>query len=113
MGLGRPGLTRGQLVPQAPSELQTRQLAFSADYLVVSGQPIGCAPCPERLKRRLRARLHHGPLSHQVIALAATGQLDMAAAGQIRLAVVNDLAVIAALHLRHNGHRSPRQAGMS
>jgi hypothetical protein len=38
--------------------------------------------------RRLRARLHHGPLSHQVIALAATGQLDMAAAGQIRLAVV-------------------------
>ena len=37
---------------------------------------------------RLRARLHHGPLSHQVFALAATGQLDMAAAGQIRLAVV-------------------------
>ena len=30
------------------------------------------------------ARLHHGPLSHQVIALAATGQLDMAAARQIR-----------------------------
>jgi len=24
---------------------------------------------------RLRERLHHGPLSHQVIALAATGQL--------------------------------------
>ena len=37
---------------------------------------------------RLRARLHHGPQSHQVIALAATGQLGMAAAGQIRLAVV-------------------------
>ena len=43
---------------------------------------------PQRTERRLRARLHHGPLSHQVIALAATGQLDMAAAGQIRLAVV-------------------------
>jgi hypothetical protein len=34
------------------------------------------------------ARLHQGPLSRQVIALAATGQLDMAAAGQIRLAAV-------------------------
>jgi len=40
-------------------------------------------------ERRLRARLHHGPLSHQVIALAATEQVDMAAAGQIRLAVVS------------------------
>ena len=40
--------------------------------------------------RRLRARVHHGPLSHQVIALAATGQLDIAAAGQIRLAVVTE-----------------------
>ena len=38
--------------------------------------------------RRLRARLHHGPQSHQVIVLAATGQLGMAAAGQIPLAVV-------------------------
>jgi hypothetical protein len=38
--------------------------------------------------RRLRARLHNGPLSHQVIALAATGQVGMAAAGRIRLAVV-------------------------
>ena len=36
------------------------------------------------------ARVHHGPLSHQVIALAATGQLDIAAAGQIRLAVVTE-----------------------
>jgi hypothetical protein len=33
-------------------------------------------------------RLHQGPLSHQVIELAATGQLGTAAAGQIRLAVV-------------------------
>ncbi len=41
-----------------------------------------------RAERRLRARLHHGPLSHQVIALAATGQLHMADAEQIRLAVV-------------------------
>jgi hypothetical protein len=38
--------------------------------------------------RRLRERVHHGPQSHRVIALAATGQLGMAAAGQIRLAVV-------------------------
>jgi hypothetical protein len=30
-----------------------------------------------------------GRQSHQVIALAATGQLGVAAAGQIRLAVVN------------------------
>lgn len=43
---------------------------------------------PGRSDRRLRARLHQGPLSHQVIELAATGQLGMAAAGQIRLAVV-------------------------
>ena len=41
-------------------------------------------------RTRLRARLHHGPLSHQIITLAATGQLGMAAAGQIRLAVVKD-----------------------
>lgn len=41
-----------------------------------------------RAERLLPARLHHGPQSHQVIALAATGQLGMAAAGQIRLAVV-------------------------
>jgi hypothetical protein len=32
-----------------------------------------------------------GRQSHQVIALAATGQLGMAAAGQIRLAVVKHL----------------------
>ena len=44
-------------------------------------------------ERRLRARLHHGLLSHQVIALAATGQFGMAAAGQIRLAVVTPLAL--------------------
>lgn len=43
---------------------------------------------PGRRAERLRARLHHGPLSRQVIELAATGQLGMAAAGQIRLAVV-------------------------
>jgi hypothetical protein len=43
---------------------------------------------PATPDRRLRARLHHGPLSHQVIALAATGQLGTAAAGQIRLADV-------------------------
>jgi len=45
---------------------------------------------PGRSDRRLRARLHQGPLSHQVIELAATGQLGMAAAGQIRLAVVTE-----------------------
>jgi hypothetical protein len=39
-------------------------------------------------ERPLRARLHHEPLSHQVIALAAAGQLGMAAAGKIRLTVV-------------------------
>jgi hypothetical protein len=39
-------------------------------------------------ERRLRARLHQGPLSHQVIELAATEQLGMPAAGRIRLAVV-------------------------
>jgi hypothetical protein len=39
--------------------------------------------------RRLRPRLHHGPQSHQVIVLAATGHLGMAAAGQIPLAVVS------------------------
>jgi hypothetical protein len=38
-----------------------------------------CAPI-----RRLRARLHQGPLSHQVIDLAATGQHDIAATGQVR-----------------------------
>ena len=38
--------------------------------------------------RRILARLHHGPVSRRVIALAATGQLGMTAAGQIRLAVV-------------------------
>jgi hypothetical protein len=36
----------------------------------------------------LRVQAGKGPLSHQVIELAATGQLGMAAAGQIRLAVV-------------------------
>jgi len=39
---------------------------------------------------QLRARVHHGPLSHQVIALADGEQLDIAAAGQIRLAVVTE-----------------------
>ena len=46
-----------------------------------------CLTRPQ-VHRRLRVRLHHGPLSHQVIELAATGQLGIAAAGQIRLAVV-------------------------
>jgi hypothetical protein len=36
----------------------------------------------------LRVQAGQGPLSHQVIELAATGQLGLAAAGQIRLAVV-------------------------
>ena len=36
----------------------------------------------------MRVQAGKGPLSHQVIELAATGQLGMAAAGQIRLAVV-------------------------
>ena len=39
-------------------------------------------------ERRLRARLHHARQSHEVIALAAAGQLGMAAAGPIRLAVL-------------------------
>ena len=34
------------------------------------------------------ARLQYGRQSHEVIALAATGQLGMAAAGQIQLAAV-------------------------
>jgi hypothetical protein len=41
-----------------------------------------------RADRQLRARLHHGSLSLQVIALAAAGQPGMAA-GQIRLTVVS------------------------
>jgi hypothetical protein len=41
-----------------------------------------------RAGRRPRARLHHGPQPHQVVALSATGQLYITAAGQIRLAVV-------------------------
>ncbi|MGB6577400.1 MAG: hypothetical protein WBF34_05740 [Streptosporangiaceae bacterium] len=36
----------------------------------------------------MRVQAGKGPLSHQVIELAATGQLGMAAAGQIRLAAV-------------------------
>jgi hypothetical protein len=36
----------------------------------------------------LRVQAGQGPLSHQVIELAATGQLGLAATGQIRLAVV-------------------------
>jgi hypothetical protein len=32
----------------------------------------------------VRERLHQGPLSHQVIELAATGQHDMVATGQVR-----------------------------
>ncbi len=43
---------------------------------------------PRASPRRLNARLYHGPLSYQVIALAASGQLSAAAAGRIRLAVV-------------------------
>jgi hypothetical protein len=46
---------------------------------------------PNRI-RRLRARLHHGQQSHQVIAPTTTGQLGMAAAGQIQLAVVSAAA---------------------
>jgi hypothetical protein len=37
---------------------------------------------------RILARLHYGPLSRQVIAMAATGELGIVSAGQIRLAVV-------------------------
>jgi hypothetical protein len=36
-----------------------------------------------RADRRLRARLYHGPLSHQVIALAITGRRGMTAPGLI------------------------------
>ncbi len=45
----------------------------------------------QRRIRRLRARLHHGRQLREVIALSATGQLGMAAAGQIQiqLAVVS------------------------
>jgi hypothetical protein len=46
----------------------------------------------EDIERRLRARLHHGQQSHEVIASATTGQLGMAAAGQIQLAVVSAAA---------------------
>ena len=42
--------------------------------------------------RRLGARLRHGQQSHEVIALSATGQLGMAAAGQILRAVVTHLS---------------------
>jgi hypothetical protein len=45
---------------------------------------------------RLRARLHHGRQSQEVIALAATGQLGMGAVGQIRR-----LAVLTPRELRH------------
>lgn len=38
---------------------------------------------------RLRARLHHGRQSHEVIVLSATGHLGMATSGQIRLTVVS------------------------
>jgi hypothetical protein len=48
-----------------------------------------CVPAPESAYRRLRACLHQGPLSHQVIELAAAGRLGMAVAGQIRLAGVS------------------------
>ena len=54
-----------------------------------------------------RARLHHGPLSHPVIALAATGQLDMAAAGQIRLAVVTSDKFGAVPAVRADGRCDP------
>jgi len=37
--------------------------------------------------RRIHTRLHHGPVSRRVIALAAAGQHGMAATGQVRLAV--------------------------
>jgi hypothetical protein len=55
-----------------------------------------------RTDRWLRARLHHGPPSHQVMALAAAGQLGMAAAGQIRPAVVT--ALICSRSHFHPGH---------
>jgi len=50
------------------------------------------APNRMQNERRLRARLHHGQQSHQVIAPTTTGQLGMAAAGQIQLAVVSAAA---------------------
>ncbi len=42
-------------------------------------------------ERRIHTRLHHGPVSRRVIALASTGQHGMAATGQVRLAVVRRL----------------------
>jgi hypothetical protein len=53
-----------------------------------------------RTERRLRARLHHGWQSHRVITLTVTGQLGMAAPGQIRLAVVIHGGQVAASDLR-------------
>ena len=40
------------------------------------------SPAHNHVERWLRARLHQGPLSHQVIELTATGQHDMAATGR-------------------------------
>ena len=71
---------RHRRVRHAPNRQNNRICASTT----LDNSPLIAAP-----NRRLRARLHHGPLSHQVIALAATGQVDMAAAGQIRLAVVS------------------------
>jgi hypothetical protein len=63
-----------------------RQRHLGATHNDAQNPPLGGSPSePER---RLNARLYHGPLSYQVIALATSGQLGAAAAGQIRLAVV-------------------------
>jgi len=72
-------ITRGQLhEPLGPA----RRLPSSAHLVNKrAGQPatpIGGYVCASTIE----------PQSHQVIALAATGQLGMAAAGQIPLAVV-------------------------
>jgi hypothetical protein len=73
-GLRTSGCGRQRLTPSTDGPVMGR----SADYsCFVSSVP----------ERRLRARLQHGLLSHQVIALTAAGQLGMAAVGQIRLAV--------------------------
>jgi hypothetical protein len=55
--------------------------------------------------RRVRARLRQGQQSQEIIALSATGQLGMAATGQIQLTVVTR-------HAREDPHiPQPQEAG--
>ena len=80
--LGRVGILQCQWLARVSRAHINADLRASAD---------GCRDSRCRAQRRLRARFHHGPLSHQVMAMAATGQLGMAAGGQIRLAVMREV----------------------